>query len=212
MIRLEFRNLCPLSASSLREHVLNSMESQPDLPTGAARFRYSVSITIIESHFSPALDLDNYAKPLLDAITQSRMVWRDDRQIDRLEVVRIRDYTETHTSALVTINTMEGQHQGLPAFFQGLCDDARIGMHGYEDVGFTFAKCLVSEIPNDIDDSEWEKRVATFLSHLAINERSNALNWLREHFPRMIDHVPARKHNQFLDGVFRAYSEDFIRF
>ena len=211
-IRLEFPNLCPLSTFSLREDVLNSRKDHPDLPAGTKRFRYSVSIEIIESHFRPALDLDNYAKPLLDAITRSRLVWGDDRQIDRLEVMRIREYAEAHTSALVTISTMEGQHHGLPGFFEGLCDDARIGKHGYELVGFSFAKCMVGEIPNDIDASEWEKSVEIFLSHLAINEHSNALNWLKEHFPRMIDHIPARKHSQFLDGVIRAYSEDCIRF
>jgi hypothetical protein len=211
-IRLEFPNLCPLSASSLRDFVLISMERYPGVAAGASRLRYSVSIKITESHFRPAFDLDNYAKPILDAITQSELIWRDDRQIDRLEVMRTREYSEANTSASVSVKIMEGQHHGLPAFFQGLCDGARTGKHGYVDVGFTFAKCLAGEIPYDIDDIEWERRVETLLAHLAINERRNALNWLKEHFPRMLDHIPAERHNQFLDGIRRAYSEDWIRF
>lgn len=211
-IRLEFPNLCPLSASSLRDSVLVSMEGHPRFSVGASRLRYSVSIEIIESHSRPAFDLDNYAKPILDAITQSGLIWRDDRQIDRLEVMRTREYSEANTSASVTVHQMEGQHHGLPVFFQGLCDGARTGKHGYEDVGFTFAKCLPGEIPYDIDDIEWERRVETLLAHLAINDRRNALNWLKEHFPRMLDHVPAGRHNQFIDGIRRAYSEDLIHF
>ena len=211
-IRLEFPNLCPLLASSLRDFVLISMERYPGDSAGASRLRYSVTIEITESQFRPAFDLDNYAKPILDAITQSGLIWSDDRQIDRLEVKRTREYSEANTSASVTVSKMEGQHHGLPAFFLGLCDGARTGTHGYEHVGFTFAKCLAGEIPYDIDEIEWERRVETLLAHLAINERRNALNWLKEHFPIMLDHIPAGRHNQFLDGIRRAYSEDLIRF
>jgi translation initiation factor IF-2 len=37
---------------------------------------------IIEGCARPARDLDNYAKPIVDAVTQSRLLWNDDKQID----------------------------------------------------------------------------------------------------------------------------------
>ena len=33
-------------------------------------------------------DIDNFAKPILDAITESQMVWVDDSQIDELHIYR----------------------------------------------------------------------------------------------------------------------------
>jgi Holliday junction resolvase RusA-like endonuclease len=47
-------------------------------------YRYDVIIEIIEGVRRPAKDVENYAKPAIDAITRTLRVWRDDEQVDSI--------------------------------------------------------------------------------------------------------------------------------
>ena len=54
-------------------------------------YRYAVTVEIIEGSKRPFRDIDNYTKKILDAITQTGLLWYDDEQIDSLSVRRTRD-------------------------------------------------------------------------------------------------------------------------
>lgn len=54
--------------------------------TAADGFRYQVTIDIVEGKKRPASDVDNYAKRIMDAITQSQLLWRHDDQIDKMTI------------------------------------------------------------------------------------------------------------------------------
>jgi hypothetical protein len=59
--------------------------------TSSDGYRYEVTIEIVEGKKRPASDVDNYAKRIMDAITQSPLLWRDDDQIDKMVICRRRD-------------------------------------------------------------------------------------------------------------------------
>lgn len=50
--------------------------------------RYKVTAEIVGGMKRPAEDIDNYIKPLLDSITNTGLLWRDDDQIDELHIRR----------------------------------------------------------------------------------------------------------------------------
>jgi Holliday junction resolvase RusA-like endonuclease len=73
---------------------------------------------IVEGRSQPAKDLDNYAKPILDAVTQSRLLWDDDNQIDELVIRRRRDGNSTDSVVTATLRRLGGQHGGVPTHFR----------------------------------------------------------------------------------------------
>ena len=46
-------------------------------------------------------DLDNYSKAILDIITKTNRVWKDDKQVDELNIIR--KYNKTNSSIKVII-------------------------------------------------------------------------------------------------------------
>lgn len=46
-------------------------------------------------------DLDNYAKAILDIITKSKRIWKDDKQVDELKIVR--KYSGLNSKIQVTL-------------------------------------------------------------------------------------------------------------
>ena len=65
--------------------------------------RYKVNCTINEGNKSRVKDVDNYSKPILDAITYTKVLWIDDEQVDEILVKRIRDSKEEKTSVQILI-------------------------------------------------------------------------------------------------------------
>ena len=52
--------------------------------------KYKVSITVASGNDSlGGADLDNYCKAILDGITATQKIWKDDRQVDELYINRI---------------------------------------------------------------------------------------------------------------------------
>lgn len=84
-------------------------------------YRYEATVEVLEGQRRPVTDIDNYAKRALDAITRSRLLWRDDEQIDKL-VIREEDATGANRSRSSpsrsgerTANTPVSQHSFVPA-------------------------------------------------------------------------------------------------
>ena len=51
--------------------------------------RYRLILTIHQDYTLPSRDIDNHAKRIMDCITATRLVWRDDEQVDELIVRRV---------------------------------------------------------------------------------------------------------------------------
>lgn len=84
----------PTSYTSWKENVAGLVKDSPGIPedvlTGPLRVEIDVLVTKPRTsklqHPSP--DVDNYAKGVLDAITQSERVWKDDKQIVTLRITK----------------------------------------------------------------------------------------------------------------------------
>jgi hypothetical protein len=192
--------------------IVDHLQASP--PDGS--YRYEVSFEIKEGRGYPALDLDNYTKPLLDVITRTQRVWRDDRQIEAQVVRRKRDKSQESSEVSVTIRRLEGQHGGVPSFFRALCHEARIGNSArrvsrtYRDVGFQLAMHAGSQSPYDIDDGNWAERIDELCKRIEDQDAPGIWQWCCEHFPRWMDLVPKRRLAQFVSGIIQAYSEGRI--
>ena len=173
-------------------------------------YRYFVEMEIVEGFVRPAKDLDNYAKPIIDAITQSRLLWKDDTQIDRLVIDRSRDGNSAYSSVNVTLGRIGGQHGGVPTHFRARCAEAVQGVISYSHVGYYLATKLMSEAPYDMEEEEWIDAIARLTNMRDAEEENNVLNWFREHLPKFMAYIPGRRSEQFLSGVYRAHEEGRI--
>jgi len=137
-------------------------------------------------------------------------MWRDDSQIDELVIRRQRDGNSADSSVKVTLKRVGGQHRGVPSHFRARCIEASRGVISYLDVGHHLATCLSSEIPDDLEEGEWTQRVDRLVNMLDADDKNNAWNWFRDHLPRFMELVPARRKCQFLEGVYKAREEGHI--
>jgi len=172
-------------------------------------YRYDVTIDILEGQRRPSKDVDNYAKKAIDAITRSALLWRDDEQIDRLAITRKRVRTTPSSRLEIRVRKVGGQHSGVPSFFRALCLDAAQAVNGatYAGPGYHLAIHLASERPYDTEESSWAKEMARLCTYLEAEDIENAWNWFREHFPKCMRLVPARRREQFVRGVLQAHAE-----
>jgi Holliday junction resolvase RusA-like endonuclease len=68
--------------------------------------RYRVVVNIIQGIQTPAYDLDNYIKPILDSITYTNLVWKDDWQIDEISIKRNIDSKKEKTDIEILIENI----------------------------------------------------------------------------------------------------------
>jgi hypothetical protein len=192
----------------LVSEVINQLQAQGR--RSISRYRYAVEMEIVEGCVRPAKDLDNYAKPIIDAVTQSRLMWNDDTQIDKLVIERWRDGNSAFSSVNVTLRRIVGQHGGVPTHFRARCAEAARGVISYSHIGYYLATSLISEIPYDLEEEEWLDAIVRLIKMLDTEEKKNVLNWFREHLPKFMAFVPSRRSEQFLAGVYRAHEEGSI--
>lgn len=194
-----------LEPSKLRDIIAPQLEQQ-----GLSSWRqlwYSVKVVIRVGRVSPAHDIDNYAKKVLDGVTKTERLWRDDRRIDRLVVTRTRDMSEPDSTVEGYVGLTKGQHTGFPTFCQTLRYGASMGGdESYAKVGYALAGSFGSEQPWDLTPEEWSQRIDQLRSVLGHIE--SARNWFDEHFPLVMDHVPSSRTDSFLKGVIRANEDD----
>jgi hypothetical protein len=188
--------------------VMNQLQAQGR--RSISRYRYAVEMEIVEGCVRPAKDLDNYAKPIIDAVTQSRMLWNDDTQIDELVIRRRREGNSADSSVKITLRRIGGQHGGVPTHFRARCAEAAQGASSYSYVGYYLATSLIREIPYDLEEEEWLDAIERLINMLDAEEENNIWNWFREHLPKFMACVPSRRREQFLSGVHRAHEEGRI--
>jgi hypothetical protein len=104
-----------------------------------------------------------------------------------------------------------GVHNGLPTWFRATCSEAaQGGSGGYGSAGMKLAYSIGTEIPYDIDDKKWAKRVASLRQLLADDDDDAVWAWFEEHYPRCTALIPSRRCEQFIAGVRRAHEEGRI--
>jgi Endodeoxyribonuclease RusA len=135
---------------------------------------------ITEGCLRPAKDLDNYAKPIIDAVTQSRLLWNDDTQIDESAIRRRRDGNAAESSVEVTLRRMGGQHGGVPSHFRARCAEASQGVITYSHVGYYLATKLMSEAPDDLEEDDWLTVIAHLIDMLDAGQEHNVWIWFHE--------------------------------
>jgi len=68
--------------------------------------RYRLTLTIHQDYLQPSRDLDNHAKRIMDCITASGLVWRDDEQVDELVVRRVIGPRGQGTKVVLTLERL----------------------------------------------------------------------------------------------------------
>jgi len=74
-----------IDTNHIFQHAFFSLKSNFD-----TKGRYKVDIKVYKSNDGLGRgDLDNYCKAILDAITSTKKVWKDDQQVDDIRIKRI---------------------------------------------------------------------------------------------------------------------------
>ena len=73
-------------------------------PESAKRYKVQADITQGRKH--PARDIENYVKPIIDAITYTQLLWSDDKQIDEICIKRKLDSEADKSSVVILINEL----------------------------------------------------------------------------------------------------------
>jgi hypothetical protein len=191
----------PAVAEQLRRQAMNAADG----------FRYEVAIDIVEGQKRPASDVDHYAKRIMDAITQSQLLWRDDDQIDKMTIRRRRELRRGDTQAVIRGRRVSGQHTGVPSFFRACRHGASRGNEWtYAHPGYHLAVHLWDQQPYDLDGDQWAKETDRLTNALDQQDGDGVWNWFKEHFPKCMRLVPPRRKAQFVAGVRQAYEEERI--
>jgi hypothetical protein len=104
-----------------------------------------------------------------------------------------------------------GVHGGVPGFFRACCHEAQQGgANGYSNAGWHLANALDNECPYDLELDEWQQEVEKLKSLLAADNTEGVWEWFERHLPKCAALIPARRRDQFVAGVRRAYYEDII--
>lgn len=74
-------------------------------PNSQGLFRVDILVYKGEQDNLGKGDLDNYSKAILDIITESKTIWKDDKQVDELHVIRKK--TNTKSKIMVIINELK---------------------------------------------------------------------------------------------------------
>jgi hypothetical protein len=105
----------------------------------------------------------------------------------------------------------KGVHGGVPSWFRATCYEAsKGGTGGYEIAGFKLAAAVGSESPYDLEGDEWADEIDKLKALLDSDDDKPVIAWFVQHYPKMMALVPARRRDQFVAGVARAYEEDEI--
>ena len=106
----------------------------------------------------------------------------------------------------------KGKHTGVPTYFQVACGEAeRGGNLGYRHPGYILASNVASERPHGIEESAWLDEVDRLIELLDDQDEGAVWDWLRGHYPKMMDLVPARRVAQFVRGVLEAHQDEKVQ-
>lgn len=108
-------------------------------------------------------------------------------------------------------NASGAQGVRLSADFRILCNEAVKGTaDGYATPGYRLAALVGMQRPDGIDYETWLTQVDALKALLANRDDAATWAWFQQHYPDCMALVPARRREQFLYGVRRAYEQDLI--
>jgi hypothetical protein len=114
-------------------------------------------------------------------------------------------------SIALTESAARGVHTGVPMYFRGCCRTAaQGGADGYYGPGFTLARSLGNEVPDDIDWDEWGQEIDALQGLLGQGDTDGTWQWFARHYPKMMALIPVPRRNQFIAGVRAAYDDGLV--
>ena len=92
---------------SLQKHVVKKLLAENKLPEKSnlqSRFRVKIFVYNGSNDKLGCGDLDNYSKAILDIITKTNRIWKDDKQVDELNIIR--KYKNSNSSIKVIVREL----------------------------------------------------------------------------------------------------------
>ena len=111
------------------------------------------------------------------------------------------------------------RHGGLPTYVKAsIFEAASGGTRGYRDVGWKLATSLAGEVPHSADLEEWQAELDQLKDlifpakwRLSRKHGPAILEWFDEHYPKIMQRIPLRRREQFLEGVYEAAESEEIQ-
>jgi hypothetical protein len=104
-----------------------------------------------------------------------------------------------------------GQYRGAPAFFLACCHEAKHGgKNGYANAGWHLANSIGTAVPDDLDLDDWSTEVDNLHELFKAGDDEGIWAWWARHYPDAMKLIPARRREQFIKGVHRAYEENRV--
>lgn len=110
--------------------------------------------------------------------------------------------------------------QGIPAFFRGLCNEARSGGRGgYKAAGHELARHVSNLVEGDDPAAKLDELASLLFPCTAddplriayVRRDHDALwAWFKRDFPRCMDLVPTRRRRKFLEGIYQAADDGLV--
>ncbi len=103
---------------------------------------------------------------------------------------------------------------GLRRRISGICPEMSLHgagetmQRGYRDVGYLLAPEVKVFGPALIGVRSWFKQVAVLVERIEANDKVAVKNWVREHYPALMQLVPERRHGEVVSGLVERARED----
>ena len=100
---------------------------------------------------------------------------------------------------------------GFPNYVRGWVCMAKDNsmQRGYRDVGYLLAPRIREFRPAHIGVRCWFKQVTTLGQHIASNDKTAVGAWMRQHYPVLMQIVPARKQRAVIVGLMERAREEW---
>jgi hypothetical protein len=117
----------------------------------------------------------------------------------------------TKQARAVARRPARGIHGGVPGFFLAACHTAaQGGANSYASAGWHLANSVGGEVPYDVELDEWVDEVEVLQKLAAVDDRRAVWDWFAAHYPKAMALIPARRRDQFVAGVRRAWEDGRI--
>lgn len=104
----------------------------------------------------------------------------------------------------------ERAFRGLPTFFVACCDTAKQGgSMSYAGAGEALYRGTGTLVPQAYDYDEWQEELERLDGLIEAGDDSAVIGWFEERYPRCMALVPARRRQNFLEGVYRISEESY---
>jgi hypothetical protein len=108
------------------------------------------------------------------------------------------------------VRAFRGRFHGVPTFLLARLREARQGGENSDsEAALTFARALGGLLPDELEPDQWQVEL-DWLEELVDADKPDAdavLGWFDFHFARLMRLVPARRRQQFAEGILQAHED-----